>query len=80
MKDERPVLCPWCNEQLELGVFRSRGGNYFLPLGESVPITYSKSAMSKKRAIPLPPSSLSLPPDWPEAYVCRRCKKIIIPY
>ena len=81
MNKEDIVFCPWCGEPLELGTFHSRGGNYFLPQNQSNPTWYSHSAMNKRNAIMLPPSSFSLLPfEWPTAYVCRHCQKIIIPY
>lgn len=73
-------LCPYCGNPLEEGTLRSRGGNFYLPKNESVPLLYSKREMTKKRAIHLPPDFLSSAPQWPHAYVCRKCKKIIIPY
>ncbi len=77
-------LCPWCSEPLEAGTFRSRGGNYFLPEGERTPLLYTKSSMNKRRAVPVEPflfaSALPASGASPEAYVCRRCHKIIIPY
>ncbi|WP_081460100.1 PF20097 family protein [Tepidanaerobacter acetatoxydans] len=72
--------CPYCGNPLEEGTLRSRGGNFYLPAGESVPILYSKQAMNKKGAIRLAPNFLSLAPQWPHAYVCRNCKIIIILY
>jgi len=73
-------LCPYCGKPLEEGTFRSRGGNYYLPKDESAPLLYSKQAMSKKGAIPLLPDFLSSTPQWPIAYLCRNCKRIILPY
>lgn len=76
--------CPYCGNVLEKGTFRSRGSNYFLPADEKAPICYIQKAMDKKRAIMLPPDPLEvrLPNDisWSEAYVCRICKIIIVPY
>ena len=73
-------LCPYCGKPLEEGIFRSRGGNYYLPKDESAPFLYSKQAMIKKGAIQLLPDFVSSAPQWPLAYVCRNCKKIILPY
>ena len=41
---------------------------------------YTKKALRKKRAIPLPPTAIFPTLQWPQAYLCRQCKKIIIPY
>jgi hypothetical protein len=81
MQNNENRICPWCGGDLESGTFRSRGGNYFLPEGEKMPLTYSYASMEKRNAVKLPPFFLSFPPDdWPKAYVCRNCRKIIIPY
>lgn len=73
--------CPYCGNELEEGSLRSRGGNYFLPAEERVPILFTKKAMKNKKAIILTPDFLSVSTaDWPQAYTCRDCKKIIIPY
>lgn len=80
MSDNNMNLCPWCNKELEIGTFQSRGGNYFLPQNQSRPHFYSEKSMNKKNAILLPPDFLSRPSEHPKAYVCRTCKKIVIPY
>lgn len=73
--------CPYCGDDIEKGAFRSRGGNYFLPDGEKTPSLYSEKAMAKRRAVSLPPDFLSLgTPQWPNAFLCRNCKIMIIPY
>lgn len=81
-KGVKMEICPWCGNELEQGSLRSRGGNYFLPDGEKLPLTYSAHSMRKRGAIPLPPSSLDPigAREWPDALVCRSCKKIIISY
>lgn len=77
----RVQVCPHCGEMIEKGTLRSRGGNYFLPEGEKTPALYTEKAMNMKSAVMLPPDSLSLgTPKWPDAYLCRNCKLIIIPY
>lgn len=78
--NENKNLCSWCGNELEVGTFQSRGGNYFLPQNQTKPHFYSKDSMNKHNAILLPPDSLSLPIDYPKAYACRSCKKIVIPY
>lgn len=72
--------CPYCGDVLERGTLRSRGGNYFSPQGNKVPILDTKNAMKQSGAIPLPPSAMQLKPDYPTAYACRTCCNIIIPY
>ena len=74
-------VCPYCQGLLEEGTFRSWGGNFFLPAGETVPALATEGEFAKKRAIRVQPSGSSLEnPRWPAAYVCRSCKKIILPY
>ena len=70
--------CPYCGNNLEHGSFRSKGGNFFLPKGEKAPFLYSENSMTKRNAILLPPDILY--GNYPDAYVCRTCKIIIIPY
>ncbi|MGM9641322.1 MAG: PF20097 family protein [Faecousia sp.] len=72
-------VCPRCGGVLEEGTFRSRGGNYFLPMNQTSPLLYAKPFMDKNNAIPLPPNPLPLFPQWPLAYACRNCKLIVIP-
>ena len=73
--------CPYCGREMEAGTFRSRGVNYFLPDGRSVKL-HTRSQLEKADAVVLPPDwmSTSLPVEWPAAYCCRGCKKIIIGY
>ena len=73
--------CPYCGRELEQGTFHSRGGNYFLPNGEKTPSFYTEKATEKRKAILLPPDAFSAErPQYPDAYLCRACQKIIIPY
>ena len=71
------MICPYCNQELEKGTLRSRYGALYLPDDTSPPIVRLKKSIKKRKAIPLPPDLLS---DWPVAYACRICKKIIVPY
>lgn len=74
--------CPFCGKEMIKGTFRSRGKNYFLPDGQKLPIIYSVKAMAKRNAILLPPDFLNISDigNWPIAYACPDCKKIIIDY
>ena len=74
--------CPYCGNALESGIFESRGCNYFRPENQSRPRWYSLLAMERVGCIMLPPSPYRLFPgdDMLKAYVCRQCRKIIIPY
>ena len=81
LEQVRAAVCPYCGGALEKGELRSRGGCFFLPEGKRVWL-YAKKSMEKAGAVPLPPSpnSLSLEPEWPEAYCCKHCRRIIISY
>ena len=77
--------CPWCGGDLEKGVLRSKGANYFLPDGQkpSKIKFYTNDYLSRANAIALPPDpygGLFEKPEWPEAHACRKCHKIIISY
>ena len=73
------MKCPYCGNEMEKGELRSRGGLYFLPDGESLPKLYTKREMEKHNAIYLPPYLLDAT-EFPTAYHCRDCSKIIIEY
>ena len=66
------------------GALHSRGGVYFLPAGEKPTgwAWYTQKQMVRSRAGPLPPDpwSLTLSPEWPAAYVCYACQKIVLSY
>ncbi len=72
------MKCPYCGKEMEKGTIRSRGGVYFLPDGETMPKLYSEREMSKHRAISLPPYLLQTIPEFPTAYACRECAKMIV--
>lgn len=74
------MKCPYCGRDMEHGEVRSRGGMFFLPEGESTPKLYTQSEMNKHRAIYLPPYMLDIRAEYPTAYVCRACCKIIVEY
>ena len=35
--NDKKYLCPYCEKEMEKGLFMSRGANYFLPDGEKIP-------------------------------------------
>jgi hypothetical protein len=76
------MRCPYCNEEMEKGIVRSRGGVYFLPDGESIPKLYTEKEFNKHNAIGLPPYVTILPKqtEYPIAFTCRKCRKIIIDF
>ena len=74
------MKCPYCNSEMEKGELRSKGGVFFLPDGESSPLLYTEREMEKHNAVYLPPYMLSLIPEYPTAYICRQCSKIVIDY
>ena len=74
------MKCPYCGQDLVKGTLRSRGGNYFLPDGEKIPLLYTEHEMQKRNAVYLPPYQFAVPAEYPTAYLCRACSKIIIEY
>jgi len=74
------MKCPCCNNEMEKGQLRSRGGVYFLPDGEKEPKLYTEREMKKHKAVHLPPYMTSTHPEHPSAYICRLCSKIMIDY
>jgi len=75
--------CPKCGKEMQKGRLRSRGCNYFLPDGMKAPWVYTKRTLEQHNAIMLPPNPYTLDfsvGDWPEAYACRACRMIIMPY
>ena len=74
------MKCPFCNEEMEKGELRSKGGAYYLPEGEKVPLLYTEHEMEKRSAVYLPPYMTEQPPVYPTAHICRSCSKIVIDY
>ena len=75
--------CPNCGREMQKGMLRSRGCNYFLPEGEKIPWVYTKKNIEARGGIVLPPDPYTLDfsvGDFPEAYVCRDCRQIILRY
>lgn len=72
-------ICPYCKGELEPGRFRSRGANYFLPDGQRPPLWYIRKELEAHNCIMFPPDIIRGGPE-PTAYVCRHCKKMIIPF
>ena len=73
------MKCLYCNKEMEKGELRSRGGVYFLPDGEKIPLLYTEHEMKKRNAVYLPPYMLSNF-EYPTAHICRSCSKIVIDY
>ncbi len=74
------MRCPYCNSDMEKGQLKSKGGVFFLPDGEKSPKLYTKSQMMKHRAVYLPPYVNFFSAEFPTAYICRMCSKIVIDY
>lgn len=77
-ESNRLTFCPFCNEKMERGKLRSRGGVYFLPDGKKPPLIVTEAALRNVGAIPLPPSPIDIPITFPDAFTCRNCRLIII--
>ena len=74
------MKCPYCSTAMEKGTLHSRGGVFFLPDGEKLPMLYTEQQMQKHNAVYLPPHQLGPQKEYPTAYLCRTCSKIIIEY
>ena len=72
------MKCPLCGNEMEFGKLRSKGGVFFLPDGEKTPNLYTQKEMAKHRAVAFPPFMLGAFPEYPDAYMCRDCKKLIM--
>jgi len=65
---------------MEEGRLRASPKSYFLPLGEKKPINPHILNDSKAISFAPPPMSISASADYPIAFVCRSCKKLIMPF
>lgn len=74
------MKCPYCNNEMGKGELRSKGGVYFLPDGEKAPLLYTERELKRRNAVYLPPYMTAHPPEYPTAYICRSCSKIMINY
>jgi len=74
------MKCPYCQSEMERGKLKSRGGMFFLPDGETMPKLYINAEFEKHRAISFPPHLLDIKLEYPTAYVCRTCGKIIMDF
>lgn len=73
--------CPYCGRELEPGTFRSRGANYFRPDNQRPPLWYTRKSLEACNCIMFPPDIfLWGNKEHPVAYVCRHCKKMIVPF
>ena len=74
------MQCPCCRCEMQKGKLHSKGGVFFLPDGEKIPKLYTEGQMKKHNAVYLPPYQLDFFPEYPVAYICRSCSKIIEDY
>lgn len=74
------MKCPCCSNEMEKGKLRSKGGVFFLPDGEKLPKLYTEKQMKKHNAVYLKPYIFDVPEEFPIAYLCRQCSKIVIDY
>ena len=71
--------CPYCGGALEKGTLHSRGGEYFLPDGAKLPAWFTRESMEKIGAVGLAWNPALTRREWPEAYCCRPCRRLIVP-
>lgn len=74
------MTCPYCNGEMTKGELRHKGGLYFIPDGEETPLLFTKQQMEKHNAVYFPLYSLKSLIEYPTAYICRHCSKIVIDY
>ena len=72
--------CPYCGGALEKGTLHSRGGEYFLPEGAKLPALFKRESMEKIGAVGLAWNPALTRREWPEAYCCRPCRRLIVPF
>lgn len=72
--------CPYCGGELERGRIYKNGRLLFRPDGKRYPLWQTKSGCEKAGSILLAPVSFDNDKFTPVAYVCRSCKKLIMPY
>ncbi|HIT33007.1 MAG TPA: hypothetical protein IAC31_00030 [Candidatus Faecousia intestinigallinarum] len=83
MEEIHAVRCIWCGREMERGTLVNQCARaIFLPTGTSIPRFYTQKALDKRNCIPLTPLNEAphAPEEFPTAYVCRNCRKIVIPY
>lgn len=75
------TICPWCGGELERG-YLLHSGACFVPEGEKPSMFYSRASLEKHRNVMIPPNPnrLKLDVEWPDAWLCRTCQKIIVDY
>ena len=71
--------CSICGGSIEKGFLESRGWSDFIPDGKKI-LLHTQKALEKINGIKVTPNYHDLSPEWPDAYVCRNCKIVIIPY
>ena len=72
--------CPYCGGTLEKGTLHSRGGEFFLPDGAKLPAWFTRESMEKVVAVGLAWNPALTRREWPEAYCCRPCRRLIVPF
>ena len=77
------MKCPYCRKEMEKGEIRNKGFNYFLPEGEEplLLLTNFQKKLNDRNAILLAPYPYGGGGvEFPVAYCCRDCKKIILEF
>lgn len=81
MESDAVIRCVWCGGEMERGYLCGHFGVHFRPADSSYPGLYTKKQLEKHRCISLIPNfDEGWFSDAPIAYVCRTCKKIVVPY
>ena len=81
MEEIHAVRCIWCGGEMERGSLICHR-TFFLTAGETIPRFDTAGSVEKRNGFHLVPQNVVpiKPEEFPTAYVCRNCRKIVIPY
>ena len=72
--------CPYCGGALEKGTLHSRGASIFCRTAQSSRRGSRARAWKKVGAVGLAWNPALTRREWPEAYCCRPCRRLIVPF
>lgn len=80
-RTDAKASCPYCGGKMVSGELRNRGFVFFRPDGQKLHFAMTKKQLRKKGAVIIPPFIVdSFFTEYPAAYVCRKCRKLIMDY
>ena len=73
------MKCPFCGEEMQQGKLRTRGENYFVPIGCKTPMLYTKKSIEKAGAIPVSTDAIgaSCEENWNTIFCVRSAESIL---